>query len=648
MSPSFLRRLTGSLWLMLAAALSACVLLGFGGAVARFLLKHAGSLGAGWGIAIAYVAVAAGLLVWSWRAQGRHATRTWLFFVLAVSALVRLALVLLYRDLPQTADRLFILEFVDRWVRDGDTALRQMSHEYYDYPLWTGRAWPVLYPLRVLFPGSFVLATQLANVVLSTALIAAVFAVVRSACGPRMARLAAAFTALSPAFAFSVLDYGYQFQGALLVLATLACMAAAIRRTGQGRRAMLPAGLLVPLLFLLHLQQGLDLLLLAVAAGAVALSILLGRGWRVSGRLALWLLAPALLAAPFSRMADAWFQARDEARMSSHLIGHAALGWNLVTWGEFHGTYLELDRSAPRDRKGPTMTRAVLSNIRLEPVRTLAMLPAVKIVKFMQVGAATGIEEAFQEAGAVRGALALRATRVVYALLLLAAAAIGTFALIRRPRVGARMLWALFLAGTLAAYTFMSETSPRYSFYVHFVIAAAAAQGLVLALRARPALTGARGWKHWTAGAFGAFALMALALASIGWIVQRLPAQRFFLDLRAVTRASDIVEAGREPWDVVLKRTGELPLRVPVTAAREELSFFAWSGREGPATCVLEVRSAGSGAPLGRVDLTVGSRCTFGTLELKRTAADERMLLRFTTPEGASVRWGFASLEPAR
>lgn len=449
--------------------------------VAQFFLKHAPALGGvGWTLLTCYTVCMLGVLglcsqIYPVRTEHRIAA-----IILVATTVGKLFLVAALGGLPQTADRLFLLEFIDRWVSDGAEALGTLSQEYYDYPLWAGRAWPVLYPVRVIFPDCFVLATLVVNCFLSAALLVVIYRLSRRLV--RRPLLPLAMAAVSPTFSWSVLEYGYQFQGALLLLFALAIIQRMLVVPAGGWRMMLVRSIMLgALLFLLHLQQGLDLVVLALCGAISVYEGVRVRSWARSGRCLLMLLVlPMACYLPLSQSVDGYFKKRDVGGLSSGFIGHWAMGWNLVTWGEYHGAVVTLDRQTPPGHKRAAMVEYVMDNLRSRPLESLVKLPFVKVVKLFQFGAASGVEEALVEGNRPTWVMVAKCNRLIYAPLILLLAAYGcrTFFRSGEPE---KALWLFLVLGFVMAYTFFSETSPRYSFYFQFVIICCAAEGLGLA-----------------------------------------------------------------------------------------------------------------------------------------------------------------------
>jgi hypothetical protein len=470
-SPLFLHRLAGFV-------LAAIIALGLVANLVRFVTKHLPALGV---VDVAGILLYTGVcvfLLWLCRRPAPVTSERWIVvFLLAGSLVVKLALVGLLHQVPQTADRLFLAQFIDRWVSGGSAALIAMSHEYYDYPLWAGRAWPILFPLRWLAGESFVMASLLANAVLSTLFCLMVYLVVRPYVRRPLVPLA--LCVLSPVFTWQVVEYGYQFQGGLLLLGGLWIMHR-IQYHHEHRNARPMAGFVAlqgGMFYLLYLQQGLELVLLAVSCAMVVYAGLAARSWRRAWvRAVVLVVLPVAVAYPAVRVSADYFARHDEGRLSSHFIGHMAMGWNLVTWGEFYGPVVALDRRTPYEQKDQVMKEYLVEQIRSRPMDALIKLPVIKMIKLFQVGAASGAEENLTAADRQGWLVASRSMRLVYAPVLLGLALVGCVGFFRRNG-DAVFAWALLVLAFVSAYTFFSETSPRYSFFFLFVLIACAAEG---------------------------------------------------------------------------------------------------------------------------------------------------------------------------
>ena len=453
--------------------------------LAQLALKHIPALNlTKWVTLAGYGAALAGILSVSARCRTELSQRRCFWTFIAVSVLIKSGLVIHLGSTPQTADRLFLFQFVERWAAGGGEALRQLSLEYYDYPLWTGRAWPFLYPLRMLFPKHFITAVLWLNVGLSTLLAVSIYALLK----PVVARplMALGLALFAPHITWQVLEFGYQFQGALLLVAALYVV-----RKLSGSPA-LPAchrwcwiGGLSLLCFLLGLQQGLDLIWIAVCGGLAVYEGLARRSWRNLLRAFLiYCLIPFSVSYPATKAVAHYFQRHNEGQLSTHYIGHMAMGWNVVTWGEYYAPVVAADKATPPEQKNEAMLKILKQQLQRQPRKTLFKLLVIKVIKLFQLGAVSGAEDNLRAAGNQVWCDMAVATRLVFTPFVLLLAALGAIRFFVRhgPVV---FPWALMVLAFTMAYTFFSETSPRYSFYFQFVIYGCALEGISLLARYR-------------------------------------------------------------------------------------------------------------------------------------------------------------------
>jgi hypothetical protein len=448
-----------------------------GGAFAQFFLKHVSDFGpVDWCAWFLALLVSAGIC-WV-LADGRWSTHRTLLVILAAVAVSRLALLSLIPDFPQLADRRFFLDFLNRWAAGGDGELRRLSWESYDFPVWLGRAWPFAYPLVSLFGARAVLALQLAQVALLVLFCRGIWALARRTGSSPAA--ATALAAVAPPAIWQVLEFAYHIQIAVFLLCAFLVFARIADGLKEGRRPWASALALGCLLFLLHLQAGLDLVMVAVFLCTAVVMGLDARTWPARGRIAAFvLLIPLAVAAPAGRAFDAWMQARNEGRLASGFLVRVAVGLNTENWGEYTDSLVSLDWETPAGRKNRVMGDYIARQIRENLFDVMVKLPVVKLVKLYQLGAATGIEEALKHTCHPWSWRVFRGCRVAFALFLLPVAAWGALRFFREPLDPIRTALGFYLVGMTAAYTFLIETSPRYAFYLLFALALCAAEAFV-------------------------------------------------------------------------------------------------------------------------------------------------------------------------
>ena len=123
------------------------------------------------------------------------------------------------------------------------------------------------------------------------------------------------------------------------------------------------------------------------------------------------------------------------------------------------------------------MASYIQKQIREHPFDALVRLPVAKVIKLFQLGASTGMEETFEEAGHPRWGKGFKAIRFVFAPIVLLLAAIGSRRFLGSVELE-RLTWVLLVFDFTVAYVFFSEVSPVYSFYCQFVLLACAAEGV--------------------------------------------------------------------------------------------------------------------------------------------------------------------------
>jgi protein-S-isoprenylcysteine O-methyltransferase Ste14 len=165
--------------------------------------------------------------------------------------------------------------------------------------------------------------------------------------------------------------------------------------------------------------------------------------------------------------------------MTSHPASFMARGWSLPNWGEYYKRYEEVDGPTPYPLKKPLMMSLALSQMAYQPAQTLVELPWIKLAKFFLVGFASVHESEFHDSGRPHLEAAARASRQIFAPVFLLLAAIGCW---HRPRHVQEnpVRWAACLLPLMCAavYLIAGETSPRYSFHIHFALAMLAGTGL--------------------------------------------------------------------------------------------------------------------------------------------------------------------------
>jgi hypothetical protein len=349
--------------------------------------------------------------------------------------------------------------------------------QHYDYRVWTRRALPFYYALRVAAADRFIPAIQTFQAMLIALSLALAWRIARLAFGRRVAFWTVAFQLLMPFRAFICLELNHHVLGGFYFLVGLWVLAEWFR---PGRRPLQAAGLAAAaagLLPLMRLEGGIDV----VWTGAVVLVLLLA--W-LAGRqtanqtlrsaavlLALPLLATALLVGPVLHRIDR----ADRHRHEVGAIGFMARGWSPETGGEYCGTYELVDFLTPHAEKKSMQTAILASQAYYNPRVLLTSLLPIKLAKYFLLGYASGAEEMLARNGAERARALAEGARTAFLLALLPFILWGGWLLLPRLRRNRRLALVAPCALLAATYVLLGETSPRYSFYVQpflFMLAA--------------------------------------------------------------------------------------------------------------------------------------------------------------------------------
>ncbi|MGD9612211.1 MAG: hypothetical protein AB7V22_04845 [Kiritimatiellia bacterium] len=524
------------------------LLLAWGAALANFAGKLR-SGAAGGSVLVGFVAyglLAAAVVAGLARLRRRRGDRVFLGTALALALLVQFGAIWAADDRWEwTGDAHIFREYLTVLSEKGYTpeTLGDLSQQY-DYRVWTKRALPFYYAIRVAAGDRFVPAVQTFQALLIALSLALTGRIARLVFGRRVAFWTVAFQLLMPFRAFICLELNHHVLGGFYFLVGLWILAEWFR---PGRRPLQTAGWAAAaagLLPLMRLEGGIDV----VWTGAVGLVLLLAwlAGRQTAGqtlRSAVFLLAlPVLISAATVAPRLSQIDRADRHRHEVGAIGFMARGWSPETGGEYCGTYELVDYLTPHPGK-PAMQVAILaSQAYYNPRVLLTSLLPIKMAKYFLLGYASGAEEMLARNGAERARALAEGARTAFLLALLPLILGGSWLVLPRLRRNRRLPLVGPCALLVATYVLLGETSPRYSFYVQpflFMLAAlplaapaARRRGARAAVRPGLAAAAALGGA-WIAGA-GALAVAHPALGRIA-----LP------DLRAWTAA-----AGAESADL--------------------------------------------------------------------------------------------------
>jgi len=478
------------------------------------------------------------LIYWAGRVPEKASDVKFLAALTVFVLVIRGLILLLAPAYEQGGDCKFMLDAIRILVRDGwgDEVMLGLAGIYYDDYLWAGRSLPFLYPLASWWPGYEVVSARVINLVWSILHNLVVYELARRLLDRRLARVAFALVSIIPLHTWMMLDYTHQYFGAFLVVAGILILVRQLDDSSRRSSTILIHGVSLGLVLIcLHFQSGIDQFLLLLTIAALVLSAL-SSGWK-SGklvRMAIMVGVAIVLYIPVSQSFTSWQAQYRDHRMSSHPISFTARGWNVVTMGEYYGVYEQIDRETPWPDKPAAMRGLILSQMAHEPAKTLLALPVVKIAKYFLVGYATAVELQLRDAGSEQLAGAFRATRIIFAPILLGLALWGAWLLLSSPpETPSRMLIVAVPVVFCLVYLLAGETSPRYSFHVQGFIAIIAAM----------AYTGNAGYSCrlnvqrlalWTGLFIGS---LLLAYAIIPHVIRLTAGSQLFADLRAASHA---------------------------------------------------------------------------------------------------------------
>ena len=565
-------------------------------------------------------------LRWMYR---RHGSRAFLLTVLGASMLIQTGVILASdKNWEWSVDARAFNHYLERLSDHGYTpeTLGELSKNY-DYPVWTHRAQPFYYILRLWTGDRFVRAVQFFQAVLIVLALGLTWRIAKILFGQAVAFWAASLQFLMPYQWLACLDLNHHIPGVLYFSFSLWILAEWSRNNrGRCRPWVLAlcAGVAVPLM---RFEGGADRIY--VAAVALAL-VLLQVGGRQNTRqtvqsaaaLLAWpLFTSALLVAPLSARIDQ----SNLHRLSSGTVAFMARGWMPETGGEYSATYEQIDCLTPLGKKQSALASLLASQAFYNPRTLLFRLFPVKLTKYFLLGHATGTEEMLVQNGATTAAWLAKGARTAYLLAALPLMIWGGFLLLPLVRTTPRIL--LVLPGALfcLATVLVGETSPRYSTYIHpllFMLGAlplawgAWRRGLLLRASRAPGLL--------AAGSLGAAFLVAAGLlfAARPWF-----RHRACQDMRGWTPAP-----------------GALVAAVPATLAPMEIHLLPhamdsgteWSALDLPAapdlpgTLCFYALPSGAPAYLLQGHTLVTAYATPGGIRTQTNALPARICLEYT------------------
>lgn len=473
----------GILWAA-AGATAVCVAIGFAASLAGFgkdflALPHSFTFAACFaGVTLCGITWVAIPKVTRWSDGGFQLS---LFLFCLVS---RCVVVFAFPHYAPTGDEDYLHRFVVTLAEKGlrHDNLAALS-SWYDYPVWLSRAFPIYLPIRIFFGSSDLFAVRVCNALLGAGSVIFVYLILKSLIPQSYARVAAWGMAIYPYHVVDVLSYDPQIPGTFFFLAgiwlaTLLIFSGPVKVSkGNVLRALL-LGLAI---WLAGVQRGgIDaLLVVTIVVGCILYFWTVRPSYSLKPCALLLAIAFVVWMAPRSALNE-WIAANDAHHLRSHVLGFMTRGWNLDSLGEYLPRYEELDVSAPPNEKSRVLEAVLVTEVVRRPLDTLAVIPPVKIGKFMAIGFGASTETGLEQGGYRQTANLLKVLTAVAALLTLFLCELGLLVVLQRRLLRNRLVIPLLLTVLSAtAITLIWETSPRYSDPIHFALVALAAIGLL-------------------------------------------------------------------------------------------------------------------------------------------------------------------------
>ncbi|HAL91646.1 MAG TPA: hypothetical protein DCM68_01315 [Verrucomicrobia bacterium] len=418
----------------------------------------------------AYLAVAIAGVAGLRKIHRHGGVRAFLWTALAVSMLIQLAAILASdRHWEWTGDAHIFQHYLDRLSESGYSAetLGELSQNY-DYPIWTRRALPFYYALRMGTGDHFGLAVQLFQALLVSLSLVLAWRISRLLFGERAAFWTVSLQWLMP-FRWSIcLDLNHYIPGGFYFLSALWVLVEWSRgNPGVGRKwgLALCAGLLLPLM---RLEGGIDQVYLASAAGVLLLQWASGsQNTRQTLQAALaWMAGPLLISTLLLPPLSARLDQANRHRLSSGTMAFVARGWMPETGGEYSVTYEQIDWLTPAASKQSMQASLLASQAFYNPWTLLFRLLPEKMAKYFLLGYASGAEEMLIHNGADTSARLAKGARIAYLLAGLPLMLWGGWLLLPLLRRTHRLCLVLPCVLFCAFTALVGETSPRYSIYI--------------------------------------------------------------------------------------------------------------------------------------------------------------------------------------
>lgn len=358
--------------------------------------------------------------------------------------------------------------------------LRQMTWMY-DYALWSHRAMPLLYPLRLLCgPEHFGWVVQFLQAVLGCVTLVATWRMTVVLWGYKAAKWAVVALVTMPAFGMQSIGLNHQVWGMCWFVLGVWLWVEWLHNGPSGWRHRVKLGALAIPLGILLKWEGF------VWPGYLACGLLIAMGeilWNRNVWSALWgvlvlLIIPLAVVVVSTASIEQKIKTANPHSINAGQMSFIARGWDFQAWGEYAECVEKLDTLTPSKDKTRFFMKYLATRAAYNGPTLVGRLFPSKLAKYMLAGYASMAEEILLANGALRTAQVVHGMRV------------GWFVLLYAPP----MLWGLWrLANCLedgrlacllipvalfgVAVMFVGETSPRYAISIQPLLMAAGACG---------------------------------------------------------------------------------------------------------------------------------------------------------------------------
>lgn len=431
----------------------------------------------------------AGVCVWELGVCGRRwGDRTFVVVASGVALLAGLSWAWTTRGMGRwPMDSGLYRWFLERLAEGGYAVenLRRLTWVY-DYTIWTKRALPFLYPLR-LWAGSegFGFAVQIFQAVLGAAGVALAWWVTKLCAGGKAARWCAIGLVSMPDWALRAVGLNHQVLGSCAFLAAWALLAEWLGGGGERAKKIWLAVASCVVVPVLRLAGFAGTMYLFCAGALLGVEIVCrGEERRCAGWALLWLVAiPWVVALLVTHPVDCRVDGEaNPVPIRGGQLAFAARGWDLAYAGEYVETGEQLDILTPGPQKNRFFLKYLASQCAYNGGAVVGRLFPAKLAKFMLLGYASLGEEVLFANGADAVARAARGARVAWFLVFGVLGVVGLKMMDRRVLEvdgGRKVAWLVVPVAMFAvAVVLAGETSPRYSMPVQPLLFAVAAWGL--------------------------------------------------------------------------------------------------------------------------------------------------------------------------